>query len=426
MRLMVVIALVINVFLALSLVFFQATRKTYPGFGLWSTGVGLLGLGYLSLCLRGSVPDSVSILVVNGAFPLGMVLQLAAMRRFLGLTPMPLLWYALPGGAVAAAAVFYYGYDSIAWRTLIVSTALSAPHFAMAFLILRHPVRPRSMFYSVIGSLLALGGVMILCRGIWSLYEPQFHIFLDSPVQLIFFVSVVVIQLGETLAFMMLNSERVESELVEAEAELRKTVDGLQEALAEQKSVEESLRDSEERYRTFFDTSRDCVFMTTVDGRFIDFNDVGLEMLGYSPSDRQEMLRKDVASFYANPEERDAHSQRVAAMGFSKDYPVDFRKKDGTIIHALVTTVARKDPRGNIIGFQGTVITSASGQKRISAIQRTVFWTCTTMLQTHISPWVSDGLIRQCNKGAEELLGYPREMLEGKRVLEPLYGWPGR
>ena len=112
MRLMVVIALVINVFLALSLVFFQATRKTYPGFGLWTTGVSLLGLGYLSWCLRGSVPDSISILVVNAAFPLGMVLQLAGMRRFLGLTPMPLLWYALPGGAVAAAAVFYYGYDS--------------------------------------------------------------------------------------------------------------------------------------------------------------------------------------------------------------------------------------------------------------------------------------------------------------------------
>ena len=264
MRLMVVIALVINVFLALSLVFFQATRKTYPGFGLWTTGVSLLGLGYLLLCLRGSVPDSVSILVVNGAFPLGMVLHLAAMRRFLGLTPMSRLWYALPGGAVAAAAVFYYGYDSEGWRTLIVSTAISAPHFAMAFLILRHPVRPRSMFYGVIGSLLALGGVMILGRGIWSLCEPQFHIFLDSPVQFIFFVSVVVLQLGETLAFMMLNSERVESELVEAEAELRKTVDGLQEALAEQKRVEESLRDSEERYRTFFDTSRDCVFMTTV------------------------------------------------------------------------------------------------------------------------------------------------------------------
>jgi len=46
----------------------------------------------------------------------------------------------------------------------------------------------------------------------------------------------------------------------------------------------------------------------------------------------------------------------VAEIGFSKKYPVDLRKKDGTIIHTLITTVARKDPQGNIIGFQGTIM----------------------------------------------------------------------
>ena len=75
---------------------------------------------------------------------------------------------------------------------------------------------------------------------------------MDSPVEFIFFVSVVVLQLGETLAFIMLNTERVESELVEAEAELRTTVARLQKALDDQKRVEESLRESEERYQFFF------------------------------------------------------------------------------------------------------------------------------------------------------------------------------
>ena len=44
----------------------------------------MLALGYLSLCLRGSVPDSVSILAVNGVFPLGMVLHLSRDATFLG------------------------------------------------------------------------------------------------------------------------------------------------------------------------------------------------------------------------------------------------------------------------------------------------------------------------------------------------------
>ena len=93
--------------------------------------------------------------------------------------------------------------------------------------------------------------------------------------------------------------------------------------------------------------------MTRVDGQFIDFNDVALEVFGYAPDDRDELLQTNVANVYANPEEREAHATLVSKQGFSKEYPLDLRKKDGTIIHALITTVARKDSHGTIIGFQG-------------------------------------------------------------------------
>jgi hypothetical protein len=234
---MVITALVINLFLALSLFFFQATRKTYPGFGLWTTGVGLLGLGYLALCLRGFVPDFISILLVNALFPLGMVLHLAGMRRFLGLTPMSRLWYALPSCIVAAAAVLYYGYDSEAWRTVSLSIGIAAPHFAMAYRLLGQPMRPRSVFHWVIGSLLMWGGILVLVRAMWSLSEFQFRALMDSPVQAVFFVSVIVLQLGENISFLMLNNERVEAELVQAQTGLKKTVKELERALAEIKTL---------------------------------------------------------------------------------------------------------------------------------------------------------------------------------------------
>jgi hypothetical protein len=44
----------------------------------------------------------------------------------------------------------------------------------MAFLILREPVRKRSIFYEVIGSLLVMAGAIVLIRALWLVYQPRF------------------------------------------------------------------------------------------------------------------------------------------------------------------------------------------------------------------------------------------------------------
>ena len=58
MRVLLVV-FVIGAFVAMSRFFFRMTRKTCPGFDLWTTGVGLLSLGYFFLCLRGYMPDPI-------------------------------------------------------------------------------------------------------------------------------------------------------------------------------------------------------------------------------------------------------------------------------------------------------------------------------------------------------------------------------
>lgn len=50
------VAAVITGFVELCLLFFQATRKRYTGFGYWTAAVGFLALGYLLYALRGQIP----------------------------------------------------------------------------------------------------------------------------------------------------------------------------------------------------------------------------------------------------------------------------------------------------------------------------------------------------------------------------------
>jgi len=119
------------------------------------------------------------------------------------------------------------------------------------------------------------------------------------------------------------------------------------------KRAESAVRESEEKYHAFFTTSRDCVFMTSVDGRWIDFNNSAVELFGYES--REELMPVKIADLYAHPEERNAHVRTISEQGFTKEYPVDLRKKDGTIINTLISSVARRDQKGSVIGFQGVI-----------------------------------------------------------------------
>ncbi len=419
MNLFFIIAAVITGFLALSLYFFQATRKTYAGFGYWTAGVAVIALGYLLFGLRGQIPFWLSIVVGNTLLPFGMVLHLDGIRRFLGVRQASKWWYTLPAAVAGAMIIFYYVWDKPTLRTFITSVSLVAVHWGMAALLFSGDLPQKSVFRRTIGFLLVIAGVLILARAIWLILSTD-HLLWRSPLEFVFFTSFLVIHLGENLSLMMLNAERVEHELVEAEAGISQTVLRLEEALARQKITEKFLRESEERYKTFFDTARDAVFITTVTGQFEDLNDVALEMFGYSSNDRQEVMKKSTFSFYLKPEDREIHATAVSTRGFLKDYPIDLRKKDGTIIHSLVTTVAKKDSHGNLVGFQGTIQDITERKKADDTLRESeeryrLIFNNTPLGIMHFD---LNGVIVDCNERFSKTVGANRKAILGFNMIE--------
>ena len=115
--------------------------------------------------------------------------------------------------------------------------------------------------------------------------------------------------------------------------------------------AEEAIRDSEEKFRGVFETSRDFTFISALDGRILDNNESVRDFFGYSADEIRNMNIRD---FYAYPEERDRFKEIVTKKGYVESHELKLRKKDGTIIDAEITVVARKDTAGNVIGFQGS------------------------------------------------------------------------
>jgi PAS domain S-box-containing protein len=202
------------------------------------------------------------------------------------------------------------------------------------------------------------------------------------------------------MAEIMNLNEMTKEQLIAYATDLQEELARSRDCEAGLRQVAEALRESEKRYRNFFDTSRDCVFITTLAGRFVDINDAFLETFGYDLDERDQVMRKDVADFYTNPADREAHIRLISKLGFSKEYPVDLRKKDGSTIHGLITTVPRRDSQGKVVGFQGT-IRDVTQRKRSEEEMRTTvrrFYTILSSLYSGVLIVTEEGSVEFANR----------------------------
>ncbi len=123
--------------------------------------------------------------------------------------------------------------------------------------------------------------------------------------------------------------------------------------ITEFKQTFDELKRSEEKYRNYVKTARDCIYITALDGTILEFNDATLETFGYESE--EELMVVPVQDLYKNPEDRDKLQQKVAREGMAVKYPIDLKRKDGQVIHALITAMPLKDDHGRLYGYQGTI-----------------------------------------------------------------------
>jgi PAS domain S-box-containing protein len=183
------------------------------------------------------------------------------------------------------------------------------------------------------------------------------------------------------------------------------------------KRAEEALMESETRYREFFTISRDSIFISSPEGRWIDFNDALVEMFGFES--RKEMFEVPVQSIYADPKERSAFTQRIERDGYVKEYPVQLKQKGGTVIDTIITTVPVRNPDGSTKAFIGT-IRDVTKQKRAEQETRTLQQFQQSIID-NANVWISvldpKGSILVWNNTAEQISGYLANDVIGKNTI---------
>ncbi len=112
---------------------------------------------------------------------------------------------------------------------------------------------------------------------------------------------------------------------------------------------------AEEKYRTLVSGVQEGVFISTPQGRFLDFNDALLRMTGYE--NREELLGIDIpAAFYANTSDRERLTKLLQQHGTVADFEFEMRRKDGEIRTMLESSIAVRDAAGNVTAYQGFLL----------------------------------------------------------------------
>ncbi len=134
--------------------------------------------------------------------------------------------------------------------------------------------------------------------------------------------------------------------------------------ITERRKLEQALEESEQWYRHLFDNAPFGIGFSSIDGKVITMNKAMENITGYSS---EEFSRINLADTYVDKADREVLLQEIRRHGSVVDYPMRFRRKDGTTYDAVMTS------RLTNIGdkeFIQTILSDVTERKRAEEVLR--------------------------------------------------------
>jgi PAS domain S-box-containing protein len=114
-------------------------------------------------------------------------------------------------------------------------------------------------------------------------------------------------------------------------------------------------RQAENKFRMLFENVQEGIFISTPDGRFLDFNKALMGILGYES--REDLLAVNIPStLYLDGDERERLKRLLREHGQVSDFEFHFRRYDGEIRIAHESSFVTRDDSGAIVAYQGFLL----------------------------------------------------------------------
>jgi len=200
--------------------------------------------------------------------------------------------------------------------------------------------------------------------------------------------------------------------------EINASVDGEGESLriislcrdiTERKQAEGALRESEEKFRSVFNTLIDLYYQTDMQGLITNLSPSCFNLSGWKP---EELIGHNVLELYPDPEQRTALLEKLHRDGAVSDYEITLLHRDGRCLSVSISSHLTRDEQGNPKYVEGT-IRDITERKRVEEELRESEERFSVAFKT--SPYAititraADGLFVEVNDAFYAMTGFTRE-----------------
>ncbi|NIM90411.1 MAG: PAS domain S-box protein [Candidatus Aminicenantes bacterium] len=200
------------------------------------------------------------------------------------------------------------------------------------------------------------------------------------------------------------------SELVLINKKLKKEIE-------KRKRTEQALRESEEKYRSIFESFQDVYYKTDREGRVTIISPSVYSQAGYDP---KEMIGKPVTDFYLNPADREAFLQELKKSGVINDYELKLKANNGRVIEASANSRIIFNKDGEPMGVEG-VLRDITGRKQAEEALRESeekYREIVELAPDGILTIDLKGVITSCNTAFLNLAGVSKANIIGKHFTK--------
>ncbi len=100
-----------------------------------------------------------------------------------------------------------------------------------------------------------------------------------------------------------------------------------------------------------FETSRDAIVFSTLDGKLLNINPQGLKIFGYKDKNQIE----SVTDFYYNIEDRKRILEKIIKEGYVESFEVKLKRADRSLFYGLISSSLVRDEKGNPLFLISTI-----------------------------------------------------------------------